>query len=277
MVLSRRLLWMIFAIAGFSGYSLNNPYLIASTSHDRYRIEKESEDIPVTVEMNGDSCDQVTCMNLYPANGKIEGKPVSQMTPSGINSLGQVVGRCNLAGYADPFAFFREPDGKVWIFRTPTATGQGEFTDVNDSGAAVGFYENDSARTNIGFLMNSSRKWVTDIQYPENACPDGKSYLHTQPNGINSNGEIVGNYGCTARPEDAAEVLFNGDGFYRAPDGTFYRVQYENAVRTVAGKISDTGVIVGYYVLDNNVWVPFAAMKEDVIRPIDRSESRLHR
>jgi hypothetical protein len=62
--------------------------------------------------------------------------------------------------------------------------------------------------------------------------------------------------------------FFKGHGFYRAPDGTFYRIQYENARRTVAGKISNDGVIFGYYVVDDDVWVPFAAPKSDLIKPI---------
>ena len=288
-VLSRRLSWVIGAIFSFSlvsfSYSvsngntdiftdgLNNPYLIASTLQSGYNIDRESEDIPVVVEMEGDPCDQVTCMDIYPEDGKIDGKTVSQMTASGINNIGQVVGRCTLEDSSDPFAFVREPDGKVWIFKTPSSSGQGEFTDISDSGDAVGFYENDSLRTKIGFLMNSNHQWVSNIEYPENPCPEGKAYLHTQPNGINVKGEIVGNYGCTERAEEKSETLFNGDGFYRSPDGSYYRVQYEDAVRTVAGKISDTGVIVGYYVLENNAWIPFAAMKEDVIRPIGATES----
>ena len=267
MVLFRRFLLVVSTVAGFS------LCLAASTSHDSYSIEEVPLDIPVSVEMATEPCDDLTCVDIYPEDGKIEGKGVLQMAPSGINNHGQIVGRCNLEDSSDPYAFFREPDGRVWIFRTPSSSGQGEFTDISDSGDAVGFYKNDSMQTMIGFIMDSSRQWVEDIAYPENPCPSGKSYLHTQPNGINSEGEIVGNIGCTAHPEDAAETLLYGDGFYRAPDGTFYRVQYENAVRTVAGKISDTGVIVGYYVLDNDVWIPFAAMKEDVIRPIVRGES----
>jgi len=55
-------------------------------------------------------------------------------------------------------------------------------------------------------------------------------------NGINDSGEIIGNYRCTEKPGDAADAIFKGSGFYRAPDGTYYRVEYENAQRTVAGK-----------------------------------------
>jgi hypothetical protein len=284
MVLSRRLLWalisiFIFSPAGFS-FSLSSgdpgvlradeqeSDLVTFTAHNRYSIETQPKDVPVEVQMAGEPCEQVTCMDIYPKDGKIEGKSVLQMTPSGINSQGQVVGRCILEDSKDPFAFIRESNGNIRIFRTPSSSGRGEFTDISDTGDAVGFYESDSARTKIGFLMNSDRKWVADIKYPENPCPVEKSYLHTQPNGINSEGGIVGNYACTAHPQDSAETLFQGDGFYRAPDGTYYRVQYKDAVRTVAGKISDTGVIVGYYVLENDVWVPFAAMKEDVIHPL---------
>lgn len=262
MVLFRRFLVTLSAVAGFS------LCLAASTFHDGFSLDAVSLDIPVAVEPMSEPCNDLTCIDIYPEDGKIEGKEVLQMAPLGINNHGQIVGSCSLEDSSDPYAFLREPDGRIWIFRTPSSSGHGEFTDISNSGDAVGFYKNDSARTAIGFLMDSSRQWVEDIAYPENPCPTEKSYLHTQPNGINSDGEIVGNIGCTARPEDAAETLLYGDGFYRAPDGTYYRVQYENALRTVAGKISDSGVIVGYYVLENEEWVPFAAMKEDVIRPI---------
>ena len=267
MGLVRRFTGAVSAVAGFS------LCLFASTSKDSFILDEAPVDMPVAVEIATESCGDITCMNIYPEDGKIEGKEVLQMTPSGMNKHGQVVGRCSLENSSDAFAFFREPDGRVWIFRTPSSSGHGEFTDVNESGDAVGFYKNDAMQSVIGFLMNSSRQWVADIKYPDNSCPPEKSHLHTQPNGINSDGEIVGNIACTVRPEDVAETLFYGDGFYRDADGTFYRVQYENAARTVAGKISDNGIIVGYYVLDNDVWIPFAAMKEDVIRPINQDKS----
>ena len=267
MVLFRRFLWAVSAVAGFS------LCLFASISDTSFSIDQIPLEIPALVGIEAEPCEDLVCRNIYPEDGKIEGKTVLQMTPSGVNHHDQIVGRCNLADSSGSFAFFRESDGRIWIFRTPSASGQGEFTDVNDSGDAVGFYKKDSIRTDIGFLMNSDRQWVEDIKYPDNQCPSDKSYLHTQPNGINRTGEIVGNIGCTARPEDATDTLLYGDGFYRAADGTFYRVQYKNAVRTVAGKISDNGVIVGYYVRDNDEWILFAALKEDVIRPIVRSES----
>jgi hypothetical protein len=116
--------------------------------------------------------------------------------------------------------------------------------------------------------MNAQKQFVMDIRYPANPCPQNNPFLHTQPNGINDSGEIIGNYRCTEKADDAAEAIFKGSGFYRAPDGTYYRVQYENAERTVAGKITNAGVIIGYYVINNDTWVPFAAMKEDVIKPI---------
>jgi hypothetical protein len=230
----------------------------------------QSGTIVILDKKDGDSCPQGLCIDIYPKDGKIEGKHVSLLNPTGVNSLGQVVGLCVLEDPEKKYAFFREPDGRIWIFRTPSKSGQGEFTDISDSGKAVGFYEKDKASTKVGFLMNSKGQWVMDIQYPSNPCPAARSYLHTEPNGINSADEIVGNYDCTERPDDAADPILQGNGFYRAPDGTFYRVQYENAKRTVAGKISDTGIIFGYYVVDNETWIPFAAEKKDVIQPINR-------
>jgi hypothetical protein len=215
-----------------------------------------------------DSCEQGGCKDLLPKDGKIEGKRVVALSPAGENSRGQIVGLCTLEGDEGKHAFVRESDGRIWIFRPPASNGQGEFTDINDFGTAVGVYSKESSYTTIGFLMDSHKQWVSDISYPANPCPSVRSYLHTQPNGINDEGEIVGNYNCTENPKDPADALFKGNGFYRAADGTFYRVQYENAVRTVAGKISNLGVIVGYYVMDNDLWIPFAAKKEDVLKPI---------
>jgi hypothetical protein len=213
-------------------------------------------------------CEQGICKDLLPKDGKIEGKRVLSLSPAGENSRGQIVGLCVLEGDKGSYAFVREPDGRIWIFRPPTANGQGEFTDINDFGTAVGVYSKESSETKIGFIMNARKQWVEDVSYPADPCAGVHSYLHTQPNGINDEGEIVGNYNCTERPNDPADALFKGNGFYRAADGTFYRVQYENAVRTVAGKISNLGIIVGYYVLDNDLWIPFAAKKEEVLKPI---------
>jgi hypothetical protein len=238
----------------------------ASSTKSRDRMTGIADE--VVVEMPKSTCEQGVCGDIYPKDGKIEGKNVAQINPAGVNSRGQIVGFCVLDNPAKNFAFFRETDGKFWLFKTPSASGEGEFTDINDSGSAVGFYENDSSNAKIGFLMNPQHKWVMDIKYPANPCPQNAPYLHTQPNGINDAGEIIGNYRCTENAGDEAEAIFKGDGFYRSPDGTYYRVQYENAKRTVAGKISNNGVIVGYYVVDNDTWVPFAAMKSDVIKPI---------
>jgi hypothetical protein len=213
-------------------------------------------------------CDQILCMNIYPKDGKIEGKTVTALNPAGVNRLGQVVGLCAFEDPEKKYPFVREPNGRIWIFKTPSESGQGEFTDINDSGKAVGFYEKSPSSAKIGFLMNAQGQWVTDIQYPSNACPSSRSYLHTEPNGINNADEIVGNFDCTERPDDEADPIFKGNGFYRDQDGTYYRVQFENAQRTVAGKISNTGIIFGYYVSGDKTWIPFAAPKDDVIKPI---------
>jgi hypothetical protein len=231
-------------------------------------VDKSGTIVIMGKEDGVSSCDQGLCLDVYPKDGKIEGKQVSKLNVAGINSVGQVVGLCVLDDQAKRYAFVREPDGRIWIFKTPSNSGQGEFTDINDSGSAVGFYEKNPASTKVGFLMNSRGQWVMDIQYPSNPCPAARSYLHTEPNGINDGDEIVGNYDCTERPGDPADPIFKGNGFYRAPDGTYYRVQFENATRTVAGKISNAGVIFGYYVVDSDSWIPFAANKEEVIRPI---------
>jgi hypothetical protein len=221
-----------------------------------------------SAEVAWDSCEQGICKDLLPRDGRVEGKRILSLNPAGENSRGQIVGLCVLEGDEGKYAFVRESDGRIWIFRPPASDGQGEFTDINDFGNAVGVYSKESSKTKVGFLMNSRRQLVSDISYPANPCSSAHSYLHTQPNGINDEGEIVGNYNCTERPNDAADALFRGNGFYRAADGTFYRVQYENAVRTVAGKISNLGVIVGYYVIENDLWIPFAAKKEEVIKPL---------
>ncbi len=269
MAVSRKILCAIIAIVGFivavPGDSMGSN-AAASSTRTRERMPGVADE--VVVVMPESKCEQGSCGDIYPKDGKIEGKKVSQINPAGINSRGQIVGLCVLDDPSKNYAFLREPDGKYWIFKTPSPSGEGEFTDINDSGSAVGFYGNDSSRAKIGFLMNPEHQFVTDIQYPANHCPQSAPYLHTQPNGINESGEIIGNYRCTQNADDAAEAIFKGDGFYRSPDGTYYRVQYENAKRTVAGKISNNGVIVGYYVMDDDTWIPFAAMKSDVIKPL---------
>jgi len=283
MLLSRRFLWTVAAIAGlavavFSQLGIHS-FCYASSKSPVADVN-ESGTIVISGAAKSDApwfrpdasidqtpCQQGVCRDLYPKDGQIEGRRVSLLSPAGINSLGQVVGLCVFKDPAGKYAFMREPDGRIWIFRTPSSSGQGEFTDISDSGNAVGFYEKDSSKTRIGFLMNSQKRWVMDIRYPSNPCPGARSTLHTQPNGINDEGEIVGNYDCAENPDDA-DPLIRGNGFYRAPDGTFYRVQFENADRTVAGKISNAGMIFGYYVVDDTTWMPFAARKDDVIKPI---------
>jgi hypothetical protein len=281
MISSRRLCVAIAAIAGvisilFSQfgelpfcYGSNQPRSLEVNEAGTIVISKESSfNGKASANDNNALCDQGLCVDLYPKDRKIEGKQISLLNPAGINDSGQIVGLCVLEQPSGKYPFVREPDGSMWIFKTPSSSGQGEFTDISDSGSAVGFYRDEVSKTETGFLMNSQRQWVMDIKYPLNPCPSTHTYLHTEPNGINNEGEIVGNYDCTQNPDDAADPMFNGNGFYRSSDGTYYRVQYENASRTVAGKISNIGVIVGYYVIDDNTWIPFAARKDDVIKPI---------
>jgi hypothetical protein len=270
MVFSRRILGAAAAIIVFAlifPYPFLGSTLSASNSNSRERMSKVENDL-VAIEPPENTCEQGICVDLYPKDGKIEGKHVSLLNPAGVNTRGQVVGLCVLDDPKHNYPFVREPDGNIWIFKTPSESGEGEFTDISDSGDAVGFYEKDSSHAQIGFLMNSRRQYVMDIQYPANQCPKDTPYLHTQPNGINDAGEIIGNYRCTQNPNDAAEAIFTGSGFYRDSEGNYYRVEYENAKRTVAGKITNAGVIIGYYVINEDTWVPFAAMKEDVIKPI---------
>jgi hypothetical protein len=263
---------LISQLGGFQlVYCVNRPLAARVNESGTIVISGASEGTALALENPaalGGICEQGLCADLYPKDGKIEGQNVSTLNPAGVNSGGQIVGLCVLGNPAKKYPFVREPDGHFWIFKTPASTGQGEFTDISDSGDAVGVYQSDSLGSKIGFLMNSKKQWVADIKYPSNPCPSTRSNLHTQPNGINDEGEIVGNYDCTGRPDETADPLSQGNGFYRSPDGTFYRVQYENAIRTVAGKINNLGVIVGYYVIDRDTWLPFAARKEDVIKPI---------
>jgi hypothetical protein len=67
----------------------------------------------------GDSCEQGICGDIFPKDGKIEGKPVLAMNPAGVNSRGQVVGLCILEGESGKHAFVRESDGRIWIFGRP--------------------------------------------------------------------------------------------------------------------------------------------------------------
>jgi hypothetical protein len=265
MIFSRRILFLVVAIAGFALFSSAK-----SSNFSKSNLEKIPALAPasdsVVVEVG--PCEQITCMDIYPKDHKVEGKNISSLNPAGMNERGQIVGLCVLENPVLNYPFLREPDGKLWIFRTPSATGQGEFTDINDIGEAVGFYRDDASKTRIGFLMNSQGKWAMDIKYPSNPCPNNDPYLHTQPNGINQDGEIIGNYSCTKNPDDSVDAIFKGNGFYRSADGSYFQVKYENAARTVAGKITNNGVIIGYYAVDDSTWIPFAARKEDVIKPI---------
>ena len=267
---SRRVLVAAVVILGFAYFSVgtsvgSTPSSSSSTTHER--LSKGAEDL-VSVEMPDSTCEQGICVHLYPKDRKVEGKSVSLLNPAGVNSKGQVVGLCVLENPEKNYPFVREPDGSIWLFKTPSSTGQGEFTDISDSGDAVGFYESDASHSKTGFLMNAQKQFVMDINYPANPCPQDSPFLHTQPNGINDAGEIIGNFRCTERPGDAVEAIFKGSGFYRAPDGKYYRVQYGDAKRTVAGKITNNGVIIGYYVINDDTWVPFAVAKDEVIKPI---------
>jgi hypothetical protein len=253
-------------------YCVSKPHTATVNESGTIVISDASDGSAPSLDRGSDAlegiCEKGLCKEFYPKDGKIEGQSVTLLNAAGINSGGQMAGLCVLGTPAKNYPFVREPDGHFWIFKTPSSTGQGEFTDISDNGSAVGAYHTDSSNTTVGFLMNSQRKWVMDIKYPSNPCPSTRSYLHTQPNGINDNGEIVGNYDCTERPDEAADALSKGNGFYRAPDGTYYRVQYENASRTVAGKINNLGIIYGYYVIDRDTWMPFTAKKEDLLKPI---------
>jgi hypothetical protein len=224
----------------------------------------------VAVSVEDGPCDRVECMDLYPEDHKVEGRNISIINPAGINNHGQVVGLCVLDGPVAKYPFVREPDGRLWIFRTPSPSGQGEFTDISDSGDAVGFYQDNASKAKVGFLMDSKGKWAMDVKYPVNPCSNNSPYLQTQPNGVNQEREIIGNYVCTKSPDESIDAIFTGNGFYRSAEGTYFQIQYENAKRTVAGKISNNGIIIGYYADDDSTWVPFAAKKEAVIKPIDK-------
>ncbi len=225
MLSSHRYFWMLAAVLGIiivvsqgvsPCYGLNKP-----------TVPGAAKQLDLIVTEPANSCDQGLCVDLYPKDRKIEGKQVSLLTPAGVNNAGQVVGLCIFDDPSNKFPFVREADGRIWIFKTPSKSGEGEFTDINDSGKAVGFYAKDSSSSKIGFIMSPQGQWMTDIQYPANPCPATRSHLHTAPNGINNVDEIVGNFDCTARAEDAADPLSRGNGFYRSPDGTFYRIQFE--------------------------------------------------
>jgi hypothetical protein len=274
---SRKFFWTVLAIAGFAIFS----YSKSSNTFKSDSFEKRGFQAPasiadtnssandlVEVRLEDGPCEKIECMDIYPKDHKVEGRSISALNPAGINQQGQIVGLCVLENPLSNYPFIREPDGRIRLFHTPGPSGQGEFTDINDSGEAVGFYQDAASKTKVGFLMNATGKWAMDLKYPVNPCPNGNPYLQTQPNGINQDGEIIGNYSCTAVPDEPIDGIFKGNGFYRAPDGTFFQLQYENAKRTVAGKISNNGTIIGYYVADDSAWIPFAARKEDVLKAI---------
>jgi hypothetical protein len=254
---SRKIPFIVLIIAGFSlvAFSKSSNILKTGSLLDSLSGRQASASINKSSEIANDSvavkledgpCDRIECMDLYPEDHKVEGRNISIINPAGINNHGQVVGLCVLDGPVAKYPFVREPDGRLWIFRTPSPSGQGEFTDISDSGDAVGFYQDNVSKANVGFLMDSKGKWAMDVKYPVNPCSNNSPYLQTQPNGVNQEGEIIGNYVCTKSPDESIDAIFTGNGFYRSAEGTYFQIQYENAKRTVAGKISNNGIIIGY-------------------------------
>ena len=151
-------------------------------------------------------------------------------SPQDINDPGQIAGVEKIA--PGPFSPTYQ-SGFVYSNGTFTSTdyqtqpgNQVVFEDINNSGQTVGYYYNLAPRQPI---IRRSFTYQNDAYQPFG--PD-----HTQAEGINSNGDIVG-------------LFFPQFGFkgFLYKNGVFSVFDAPNATATAAQDINDAGIIVGYY------------------------------
>ncbi len=140
--------------------------------------------------------------------------------PQGINRAGYIVGCIHNSGTMHG-----------WVMRNAdflsVSSAYGMYTGVNDSGTVVGWYLDASTMIEHGFALSGVGN--TDFRYPGAAI--------TEPQGINSAGDIVGSYSPTG-----AKV----HGFL-LHDGNPETIDYPSAASTRAFGINNAGTIVGVY------------------------------
>jgi hypothetical protein len=163
------------------------------------------------------------------------------VTPTGINDLGQVIGKYNTgtspsgAG-AGEHGFLRDRRGRVTRIDVPGARSTAT-TRINDRGQIVGVYSQNTGRVGDdpnrrGFMLGHGK--LIRIDYP--------GAMETQACGLNNLGQVVGEY------QDAT-----GFHAFRCSKGRFTTIDAPGAVGTggtSATGINDFGDVVGTYATD---------------------------
>ena len=156
---------------------------------------------------------------------------------SGINRWNTVVGTGTLSG-GSTVGFVRYSNGGVTTYRFPNAT-QTHFSKRSASGVTVGDVD-----FNHGLIVSGSS--ATTIDYP--GAPQ------TILTGINKWDTMVGTY----QYNDDADFGPEWTGFKMWKNGSFTPIGAPGAINTNPTSISDTGIVVGWYVSGSEA-VPFAA------------------
>jgi len=153
---------------------------------------------------------------------------------SGINRWNTVVGTGTLSG-GSTVGFVRYSNGGVTTYKFPNAT-QTHFSKRSASGVTVGDVD-----FNHGLIVSGSS--ATTIDYP--GAPQ------TILTGINKWDTMVGTY----QYNDDADFGPEWTGFKMWKNGSFTPIGAPGAINTNPTSISDTGIVVGWYVSNA---VPFA-------------------
>jgi len=156
---------------------------------------------------------------------------------SGINRWNTVVGTGVLSG-GSIVGFVRYSNGGVTTYKFPNAT-QTHFSKRSASGVTVGAVD-----FNHGLIVSGSS--ATTIDYP--GAPQ------TILTGINKWDTMVGTY----QYNDDADFGPEWTGFKMWSNGSFTTIGAPGAINTNPNSISDTGIVVGWYVSGSEA-VPFAA------------------
>jgi len=158
------------------------------------------------------------------------------ISASGINRWNTVVGSGTLSG-GSTVGFVRYSNGGVTTYKFPNAT-QTHFSKRNASGVTVGDVD-----FNHGLIVSGFS--AATIDYP--GAPQ------TILTGINKWNTMVGTY----QYNDDADFGPEWTGFKMWKNGSFTIIAAPGAINTNPNSISDTGIVVGWYVSGSEA-VPFA-------------------